>query len=159
MAGNLFLQVEGITGECAEENHKGWIDVSSYGEGLSSAGSSSYGGGAGVGSVHYQDFTFTCQLEKAIPNLIKGCATHKSYPTVKFNATKMDGKGSSWVYLEITLSDAVVSSVSMSGTENQIPHVSVSLNFAKIKTQYWEQTKDGGKGSSTESVWDQKANQ
>jgi type VI secretion system secreted protein Hcp len=158
MAGNLFLQVEGVTGECAEENHKGWIDVNSYSEGLSSAGSAGYGGGAGVGSVHYQDFTFTCQLEKAIPNLIKGCATHKHYPSIKFNATKMDGNGKSWNYLEITLSDAVVSSVSFSGSENQIPQVAVSLNFAKIKTQYYEQTKEGGKGSSTESEWDQKAN-
>lgn len=156
MAGNLYLQIEGVPGECAEEGHKGWIDVSSYQEGLSSMGSAGYGGGAGVGTVTYQDFVFTCQLEKAIPNLIKGCAEHKHYPTVKLHAVKMGGK--SWVYLEITLSDAVVSSVNFTGLDNQIPSVTVSFNFTKIKTEYWEQNKEGGKGPSVSAEWDQKAN-
>ncbi len=158
MAGNLFLQIEGVTGECAEENHKGWIDVSSYSEGLSSAGSAGFGGGAGIGSVSYQDFVVNCQLEKAVPNLMRGCAAHKSYSTVKLNATKMDGGGKSWTYLEITLTDVVVTSVHMSGSENVIPQVAITLNFAKIKTEYWEQTKQGGKGTSTMAEWDVKAN-
>jgi type VI secretion system Hcp family effector len=158
MAGNLFCKIEGVTGECAEQGHEGWIDVTSYQEGLSSMGSAGYGGGAGVGTVAYQDFVMTCHLEKAIPNLMKGCADHKAYPTVKLNATKMGGKGNSWVYLEITLTDAVVSSVNFAGSDNQIPQVSIALNFSKIKTEYWEQNKDGGKGSSVSAEWDVKKN-
>jgi type VI secretion system secreted protein Hcp len=158
MAGNLFLKIDGVTGEGKESDHVGWIDVESYSEGLQSAGSSSYGGGAGVGSVSYNDFTITCQLEKAIPNLMKACADHKPYPTAKLHATKMGGSGKSWTYLEITLSDAVVTGVHFSGSENQIPTVQVSISFAKIKTEYWEQTDTGGKGSSTNAGWDQKAN-
>lgn len=158
MAGNLFLQIDGVTGECAEEGHKGWIDVASYSEGLSSMGSAGYGGGAGVGTVTYEDFQVNCQLEKAIPNLIKGCADHKNYATVKLHATKMGGKDGSWVYLEITLSDAVVTRVSFSGADNVIPSVSVSFNFTKIKTEYWEQSKNGGQGPSVVAEWNQKAN-
>lgn len=158
MAGNLFCKVEGITGECAEEGHVGWIDVNSYSEGMSSAGTAGYGGGAGLGTVSYQDFMITCQLEKAVPNLMAGCADHKHYPTVKLHATKMGGTGSSWVYLEVTLTDVVVSSVQISGSDNMIPMVSIALNFSKIKTEYWEQTKQGGKGSSTNAEWDQKKN-
>ncbi|MEO8652584.1 MAG: type VI secretion system tube protein Hcp [Ramlibacter sp.] len=158
MAGNLFCKVEGITGECAEEGHTGWIDVSSYQEGLSSSGSAGFGGGAGVGTVSYQDFIITCQLEKAIPTLMKACADHTHYPTVKLHATKMGGEGKSWPYLEITLTDAIVSSVNFGGSDNMIPQVSIALNFSKIKTEYWEQTKTGGKGSSTNAEWDQKKN-
>ena len=158
MAGNLFLQIEGVAGECADEGHKGWIDVDSYSEGLQSASSASYGGGAGLGTVSYNDFTITCQLEKAIPNLMAGCADHKHFGTAKLHATKMGGDGKGWTYLEVTLSDVVVTGVHFSGSQNQIPTVQVSLAFSKIKTEYWEQNKDGGKGSSTNAGWDQKAN-
>jgi len=158
MAGNLYIKFDGLTGECVEGAHKGWIDTNSYSEGLQSSGSSSYGGGAGVGTVSYNDFTFTCQLEKAIPDLMKNCADHKPYSTCILHATKMGGSGSSWTYLEITLSDAVITGVHISGSENQIPTVQVSVNFTKIKSEYWEQTSTGGKGASTNAGWNQKEN-
>jgi type VI secretion system secreted protein Hcp len=159
MAGNLFLQIDGVTGECAETNHKGWIDVESYSEGLQSAGSSGYGGGAGVGAVSYNDMTINCQLEKAIPTLMAACADHKHYGKAKLEATKMGGSGKSFVYLLVELKDVVVTGVHFSGSANQIPHVQVSLNFAEIKTQYWEQTSTGGQGASTEASWSNKENQ
>lgn len=158
MAGNLFLQIDGVTGECTEAGHEGWIDVNSYSEGLASTGSAGYGGGAGVGTVSYQDISFTCQLEKAIPNLMAACADGKHFPKAKFHATKMGGEGKSWTYLEITLSDLMVTSVQFGGADNQTPNVAVSLNFSKIKTEYWAQTNTGGKGSSTNAEWDQKRN-
>lgn len=158
MAGNLFCKVEGVTGECAESGHEGWIDVNSYSEGLMSTGSAGYGGGASVGTVTYSDFVINCQLEKAVPNLMAGCADHKHYPTVKLHQTKMGGDGKSWTFLEVTLTDAIVSSVQMAGSDNVIPGVTISLNFSKIKTEYWEQTKQGGKGSSVSAEWDQKKN-
>lgn len=158
MAGNLFLQVEGVTGECVETAHEGWIDVESYSEGMSSASTASYGGGAGLGTVSYHDFQITCQLEKAVPNLMAGCADHKHYPKAKLHATKMGGDGKSWTYLEITLSDVVVTSVNIGGVQNSIPNVSIALAFSKIKTEYWAQTSTGGKGSSTNAEWDQKKN-
>jgi len=158
MAGNLFLQIVGVTGECAEESHQEWIDVDSYSEGLQSASSASYGGGAGIGTVSYNDFTITCQLEKAIPTLMAACADHKQYGTAKLHATKMGGDKKGWTYLEVTLSDVVVTGVHFSGSQNQIPTVQVSLAFSKIKTEYWEQTTTGGKGSSTNAGWDQKSN-
>lgn len=159
MAGNLFLQVEGVTGECAEQGHEGWIDVQSYNQGLQSKSSASYGGGAGVGSVAYQDLQVSCQMEKAIPNLMAGCADGKHYPKAKLHATKMGGDGKSWTYMEITLTDVLISSVNFGGSDNSIPLVSLSMSFSKIKTEYWAQTSTGGKGSSTNAEWDQKKNQ
>jgi len=158
MAGNLYLQIDGVTGECAEQGHEGWIDVQSYAEGMSSAGSAGYGGGAGVGTVSYNDMSFTCQLEKAIPTLMQGCADGKHYPKAVLHAVKMGGEGKSWTYLEITLSDVMVTSVQFGGSDNQIPTVAVGLNFTKIKTEYWGQTSTGGKGSATNAAWDQKKN-
>jgi len=152
------LQIDGVTGECVEESHAGWIDVVSWQEGLDSASSAGYGGGAGQGTAHYSDFVVTCHLEKAIPVLMVGCADHKPFPTVKLHATKMGGDGKSWFYLEITLNDAVITNVNMSGHVNDIPTVSISMAFTKIKTEYWCQTETGGKGTSTNAGWNQKTN-
>jgi type VI secretion system secreted protein Hcp len=157
MAGNLFLKIEGVAGECVEKNHKDWIDVSSYSEGLHHSNSSGFGGGGGVGSVSYSDFVVNCQLEKAIPTLMAGCAGNKEYPTAKLHATKMDGT-KSWNYLEITMSKVLVTSINFSGSINEIPHVQVSLAFEKIQTDYFLQGPGGTQGANTTAVWDQKAN-
>jgi type VI secretion system secreted protein Hcp len=158
MAGNLFLQIEGVTGECVEANHKGWIDVGSYTEGLHSSSTAGFGGGSGLGTVSYQDISINCQLEKAVPTLMAGCAGHKHYGKATLHAVKMGGE-KSWNYLEITLTDVVVTGVNFSGSSNDMPHVSITLAFAKIKTEYFEQTSSGGKGSSTVAEWNQKENQ
>ncbi len=158
MAGNLFLQIDGVGGECVESNHVGWIDVESYQEGLHSSSSAGFGGGAGLGSVSYSDMVVSCQLEKAIPTLMAGCAGNKHYGKAILHATKMEGN-KSWNYLEITLTDVVVTAVSFSGSPNAMPHVSVSLAFSKIKTEYFQQTKEGTKGASTVAEWNQKENQ
>ncbi len=158
MAGNLFLQIDGVTGECVESAHAGWIDVESYSEGLQNQSTAGYGGGAGLGTVQYHDINITCQLEKAIPNLMVGCADGKHYPSAKLHATKMGGDGKSWTYLEVIMNDVVVTAVNFSGSQNQIPMVQVSLAFTKIKTEYWQQTNTGGKGASTNAGWDQKEN-
>ncbi|MEQ1593753.1 MAG: type VI secretion system tube protein Hcp [Casimicrobium sp.] len=158
MAGNLFLQIGDVKGECAEANHKEWIDVESYSEGLQSSGTAGYGGGAGLGTVSYNDITITCHMEKAIPALMRACADHKHYGEAKLHATKMGGNGNSFNYIEITCKDVVVTGVHFSGMANQIPTVQVSLNFSKIKTMYFMQSGSGGQGSSTEAEWDQKSN-
>ncbi|MDW8311726.1 MAG: type VI secretion system tube protein Hcp, partial [Burkholderiales bacterium] len=155
---NMFLKLTGITGECQEANHKGQIEVMSFSEGLNNLASGSTGMGAGVGRVEYRDFTFTCKLEKAVPNLMSFCADHKPISEAVFTATKMGGSGKSYEYLQITLKNARVSHVEISGSANSEPHVSVSLNFEEIKTEYWEETPTGGKGASVSAAWNNKEN-
>ncbi len=157
MAGNLFLRISGIKGECVESNHKEWIDVTHYSEGLSHSNSSGYGGGGGVGSVSYDDFTVNCQLEKAIPALMAGCAGNKTYDKVELHATKMEGTVS-WNYIEITMEKVLVTSVNFSGSQNEIPNVSVRLAFEKIQTDYYVQLATGGRGAISTAKWDQKEN-
>ena len=157
MAGNIFLKIGDIKGECIEGSHKEWIDVDSYSEGLHSNQSASYGGGSSLGTATYEDFTVTCQLDLAIPTLMQACSTSQHFPTAKLHAIKMSND-SSWMYLEVTMSDVMVTGVHFNGSLNQIPHVQVSLAFSKIKTQYWTQDSKGGKGVSTEAAWDQKRN-
>lgn len=155
---NLFLKMSGVTGECQEEGHKGEIEVQHYSEGAHNTASGGTGMGGGVGISEFQDFRFGCKLEKAVPTLLKFCADHKPIAEAKFSAAKMGGSGASYTYLEITLTNARVSNVDVSGGANELGSAQVVLNFEKIKIEYWEENSTGGKGGSSPITWDVKAN-
>lgn len=57
MSIDLFLKIEGITGESQDSNHKGWINIDSFTWGASQPGNMSIGGGGGAGKVQYRDLT------------------------------------------------------------------------------------------------------
>lgn len=156
---NMFLKLTGIEGECMEAGHKKEIEVMSYSEGLSNLASAGTGMGAGVGRVEYRDFSFTCKLEKAVPNLMKYCADHKPISEAIFTATKMGGQGASYEYLKIKMTNARVSHVDIAGSANAEAHVSVTLNFETILTEYWPELETGGRGGSVSAGWNNKLNQ
>ncbi len=155
---NMFLKLTGITGECQVEGHKDEIEVMSYSEGMNNLSSGGTGMGGGVGRVEYRDFSFTCKLERAVPNLMNYCADHKPISEAVFTATKMGGSGKSYEYLQIKLKNARVSHVDIAGSANAEAHVSVTLNFEEIKTEYWMETPQGGKGASVSAAWSNKEN-
>lgn len=49
MSTDLFLKIEGITGESQDANHKGWIGVDSFTWGATQPGNMATGGGGGAG--------------------------------------------------------------------------------------------------------------
>jgi type VI secretion system secreted protein Hcp len=64
-------------------------------------------------------------------------------------------------YLTIDLENILVSSYSLSGVAgaSEIPEEQVTLNFAKMKSEYWTQTAQGAKGENANFGWDVSANQ
>ena len=58
-------------------------------------------------------------------------------------------------YLTINLTEVMVTSVSTggSGGEDRLTE-NVTLNFSKVKVEYKEQLKSGGKGADTSMTWD-----
>src|SRR5258708_26517065 len=72
---DMFLKIDGIEGESADDKHKGEIDLESWSWGETNSGSFSTGGGGGVGKVSMNDFHFTAQINNATPKLAQGFAT------------------------------------------------------------------------------------
>ena len=95
---NLFLKLDGITGESQESRHKGEIEVSGYQETVSNLASGGTGLGGGVGRSEFNDFMLTCKLERAIPALMAKCADHTVIGEAKLSATKVGGSGKSYDY-------------------------------------------------------------
>jgi type VI secretion system Hcp family effector len=77
MPSDYLLQIEGIKGESKDSKHPNTIEVESFSWGNTNDGSAGHGSGAGAGKVHFQDFHFTSQVNKASAELMIACATGK----------------------------------------------------------------------------------
>jgi len=156
---NIYLKLSGITGEGMDSGHVGWVDIDSFSQGLSNASSSGYGGGAGVGRVQYGELNLVCHMEKAIPILMKYCATGKHIDEAKLEACKATGNNKLETYFTITLTKAYVSSCNFGGHDNSKPTVNLSMTAEKIKTEYKPQKSDGSLDSAVDATYDIKAGQ
>ena len=72
---DAYLKIDGIPGECQEENHKEWIQLLSYSHAVLHRGTNLGGGGArgSSGKAEHQDFRFSKYVDKATPKLNLHC--------------------------------------------------------------------------------------
>ena len=103
------------------------------------------GGGAGAGKANVQDLSFTKYIDKTTCSLLLASCKGTHYDTATLVVRKAGGKPLE--YLTITMSEVLISSVSTggSGGEDRLTE-NVSLNFAKVKVDYIEQTPTGSEG-------------
>jgi type VI secretion system secreted protein Hcp len=131
---DYYLKIDGIDGESKDAGHVGEIDVLSWSWGMSNSGSSSTGGGGGAGKVSFSDLSLTKTVDKASPLLMKACATGNHIPKAVLTARRVGPKGAD--YIRYTLENALCTSLQDSGTPNEAPSESISLNYEKIKFEY-----------------------
>ncbi|MFO0881435.1 MAG: type VI secretion system tube protein Hcp [Gemmataceae bacterium] len=154
---DMFLQIDSLKGESQDKAHKGEIDVLSWNWGLSNSGSAHTGGGQGAGKVNVQDLTFTKYIDKATPDLLLATCNGKHIPKAVLTVRKAGG--SPLEYLQITLEELIVTSVTTGGaTGDDRLTETVSLNFARVKVLYKEQTATGTVGDKPEMGWDIRSN-
>jgi len=157
MAVDMFLSLDGIKGESADKSHKGEIDILAWSWGLSNSGSFHQGEGGGSGKANFQDISVTKYVDKASADLLYSTASGKHIPKAKLTVRKAGENPLE--YLTFELENILVSSVSTggSGGEDRLTE-NVSLNFAKIKMEYWTQGAKGAKGENGNFAWDIPAN-
>jgi type VI secretion system secreted protein Hcp len=153
MAVDMFIKIGKIEGESVDSKHKGEIDVLAWSWGASNSGTAHMGGGAGAGKVNVQDLSFTKYLDKSSPELFLHCCNGKHIPEATLVVRKSGEEALE--YLTITMTDLMVTSLSTggSGGEDRLTE-NVTLNFAKVKVLYKEQTATGGVGAKPETGWD-----
>jgi len=169
MAVDYFLKIEGIEGESEDDQHKDEIELLSYSWEEQQSGSFAQGGGGGAGKVQMKNLDITCPVSKASPKLLLACATGQHIPTATLTCRKAGGGQQE--FLKLTLSDVLVSSYHMSGSEMvgtngataegllpDIPTDNVGLNFGKIQIEYRPQNNDGSLGNPIKAGYDLKAN-
>jgi type VI secretion system secreted protein Hcp len=145
MAMDMFIKIGDLKGESRDKTHAGEIDVLAWSWGVSNSGSAHTGGGAGAGKANVQDLSFTKYIDKCSPSLLLASCKGTHYTDATLVVRKAGGKPLE--YLKITMTEVLISSVSTggSGGEDRLTE-NVSLNFAKVKVDYVEQTPTGAEG-------------
>jgi type VI secretion system secreted protein Hcp len=157
MSTDIFLRIEGITGESQDANHQGWINVDSFTWGAMQPGNMGVGGGGGAGKVQYRDLTVQASIDKATPAIMRYLSNGKHVSKLEVSVCKAGG--SQIEYCRITLEDVLITNVIFHGaTQRDLIGISYQFPAAKIKNQYWEQSANGGKGAESQSGWNIKEN-
>lgn len=153
---DFFLKIDGVDGESHDAYHKGAMDLESWNWGQSQPVSRSSGGSA-AGKVQLESFFCTMKHCKASPKLFMANASGEHLKRARLICRKAGGKPH--VYWTMTMYDVLVSSICVNGGfGNGIPTDRISLDFARVEWEYFEQKSDGSSGPPVRAGWDRLQN-
>lgn len=142
-----------VKGDVTEEGHKGWIELSScqwgVGRGISAPVGNAVNREASAPSV--SEITSSKMLDTSSTKLLTEALQGEGVPVIiDFCKTE---KGSLVVYLELTLTNTMVSGYSLSSGGDK-PSESFSLNFTKIEFKNIPMDSTGKLGSPDPITYD-----
>ncbi|HET7321985.1 MAG TPA: type VI secretion system tube protein Hcp [Longimicrobiaceae bacterium] len=105
------------------------------------------------GRPMHQDFHLTKYVDKTTPLLNQHCCEGKAFATAKITIGRNDA-GTVIPLIIYSLTNVVVSSVSVGGGGGDKPVESFSLNYASIKWDFSTQKEAGGKEGTVQGKWD-----
>lgn len=160
MAIDVYLQIDGIKGESADDKHKDWIECKSVNWGVTQpkSATASTGGGHTAERCEHEEIAFGKLADLASPLLLQTCSSGKTIPKAKFEFMRADGQGERVKYFEIELENVLIGSVSPSVAPGDILTEDISLKYSKVKWKYTQQKVGGGTGGNTSGGWDLSAN-
>ncbi len=131
----LKIKGEEIKGESGDEKHSEWIELTSISYGISQpySSSASQGGAKPEGRSVHSDISVTKLYDASSPKLSLACATGAMVDEAIFELCRSTGEKT--CYLKITMKNAFVSSVNVSGGGGP-PGESVSFAFTEIEWEY-----------------------
>jgi len=115
----IFVFIDEIRGESVDPIHREWIDAAACSESIINSVSAA-GGGGGVSRLSFSDIKILKSVDMTSPKLREAVATGKHIRNATIEFWQTIG-GESKRYLEIKLSDVLITEVSMTV---QIPDVS-----------------------------------
>jgi type VI secretion system secreted protein Hcp len=153
VAVDMFMKLEGITGESQDSVHKGEVDVLAWSWGVSNSGTTHTGSGGGAGKANFQDLSFTKWVDLASTPLMLASANGKHVTKATLVVRKAGEHPLE--YITIVMTECLVTSISTggSGGEDRLTE-NVSLNFKEVAVTYKEQTKTGSAGGKGDFKWD-----
>ena len=152
---------KGIEGECLLEGYKGKIEVMSYSHNVAMQVTNDVSNTERTsGKPHIGEMSLSKFLDQSTPTLNEYCCAGTNIPeaivTVGRNAAASGGQ--IMPYITYTLTNAIISNLSVSGGSGGKPVETLSLNFTKIKWELTVQDSEGGKHGTAATAWDMAAN-
>ncbi len=160
MAIDVYLQIDGIKGESADDTHRDWIECVSAAWSVHQpkSATSSTGGGHTAERCEHGDVVIAKLADLSSPTLLQTCSSGKTIPKAKFEFMRADGQGQRIKYFEIELENVLIGAVVPSIRAGDILSEHVSLKYAKVRWKYTQQKISGGAGGNTAGGWDLSAN-
>jgi len=151
MSIDCHLKLKGVDGESAHKDHKGEIEVLTWGWSVSNASSAGSGGGAGVGKGVPGDFVFSHLYDKAAPVIAKNCASGKHFDEAVVTVRKAgDGQQD---YLKCTMKQVFITSTNVGATGGGEVGETVHLSYGDIEFAYKAQDEKGALGGDIKFGW------
>jgi type VI secretion system secreted protein Hcp len=160
MAIDVYLQIDGIKGESADDKHRDWIEVSNVHWDVRQprSATASTAGGHTSERVDMTDILVSKLADLSSPILMQTCAMGKTIPKAKLEFMRADANGQPIKYFEIELENVLIGMVSPSLNAGDIMKENVALKFSKVKWKYTQQKIGGGSSGNTAGGWDLSAN-
>ena len=160
MAIDVYLYIEGIKGESADDRHKDWIECKSVNWGVEQpkSATASTGGGHTAERCEHRDIVITKLADLSSPILLQTCSAGKTIPKAKFEFMRADAQGERVKYFEIEIDNVLIGEVTPSVSEGDILGEQVGFKFSKVRWKYTQQRTSGGAGGNTSGGWDLSTN-
>ncbi|MCL2004729.1 MAG: type VI secretion system tube protein Hcp [Planctomycetaceae bacterium] len=155
---SMFLKIDDIKGECTVSGYEEQIEIYSFSLDFSqptSALRSSEGGGT-VARPQCSDLSLSKRFDISSPSICQRLWEGKTIPNVVLTLCRseaQDGSAPLLAYLEIKLSNVVISSYNISGG-GDLPGETVSMNYSKIEIAYMKQKNEGGSAGNAAAGYD-----
>lgn len=160
MAIDVYLHIDGISGESQDSAHQGWIEISSahWGVVQPRSATASTAGGHTAERCEHHTLSLSKLADLASPIHMQTCSTGKTIPKAKLEFMRADGQGKPVKYYEVELENVIVANMEQLVGEGSILHDSLGLRFSKVKWKYTQQKIGGGIGGNTAGGWDLASN-
>jgi type VI secretion system secreted protein Hcp len=147
MATRMYLQLGDIKGSSIDAKHKAWIEVDSFGYGVSNSVDAveKAKGNPGGEACSHSSLSLNKVIDKTSTQLYAYCSVGKEFPKVTLDVFEEEDP-----LFKIKLEKAYLASVSLGGGTGGVPTESVVLSYAKI---YWQYKGDA------EQYWDLAVNE
>ena len=147
MAFDTYLKITGVDGEATAKGVEKQIEIYSWSWGASNPTTVSSGSsGLSAGKVSVSSFNVMKKTELSSCKLFTACCNGKHFTEADVTMRKATGDGGQQKFLTYKFTDVMVESIQCSGSSggDDTPTESVSLAFAAVEIEYYQQdTEDG----------------
>ncbi len=163
MALNALIQISGSPGESKMPEHVGWIEIQGWDWEVSADTSWTKGGGASVGKPDPGKLNFEHYYDTSSTNILRNIFSGRSFDTIELHMMKSTGRASSpiapgkssqQVFFKMRMTDAFITKVTNSATDEGNVVQKVELVFKEVKFSYRRQKDDGTLDKEADVGWD-----
>jgi type VI secretion system secreted protein Hcp len=138
---DMFLKVQGVTGEAADADHKGEIEVVSWSWGLQA--STSLATGQASGKMTMSELHVVKRVDQSSPTLMNYLRNNKLVTQAQLTVRKAGT--TPLEYLTIELEKVRVTSLKAESEQAELVE-HLTLGFQKVRVSYIPQDSTGGRG-------------